>query len=189
MRAFAITIQYMHGLDTSQSRSRIGNTEITDRVFADDAVILTESLEVLVMALVALHEEIKTLELQVSRPKTKFQLFGGLQSLHACDKNIEISENFTYLGSVVHNVGGLRQDVLRRIGLAHSVRDSFNTTIWYCRYLCRWTNIWTFSSLVIPVLRYGSVILTLNTDLKRRNDVFGTRFLSSIMGYRCYNFV
>ncbi|KAG0711504.1 hypothetical protein GWK47_020476 [Chionoecetes opilio] len=49
----------------------LGNTKITDLVFADDAVIFAESLEVLVMALEALHEEAKPLGLEVSRLKTK----------------------------------------------------------------------------------------------------------------------
>ena len=36
-------------------------TQITDLVFADDAAISAKSLEVLVMALEALHEEVKPL--------------------------------------------------------------------------------------------------------------------------------
>ncbi len=40
---------------------------------ADDAVILAESLEVSVMALEALHKELKPLGLQVSWAKTNVQ--------------------------------------------------------------------------------------------------------------------
>ena len=47
-------------------------------VFADDEAIFAESLEVLVMALVALHEEVKPLGLKVSWAKTKVQVFGGV---------------------------------------------------------------------------------------------------------------
>ncbi|KAG0723298.1 hypothetical protein GWK47_005549 [Chionoecetes opilio] len=43
----------------SDCGASLGNTKITDLVFADDAVIFDESLEVLVMALEALHEEAK----------------------------------------------------------------------------------------------------------------------------------
>ena len=50
--------------------------------------------------------------------KTKVQLFGGLldktlQSIHACGEDIEIVENFTYLGSVRHNDGRSSQEVVR----------------------------------------------------------------------------
>ena len=181
-------------VDQSHCGASVGNAKITDLVFADDAVIFAESLEVLVMALEALHEETKPLGLQVSWPKTKVQVFGGLldetvQSVHACGEDVEISENFTYLGSVVHNNGGSRQEVLRRIGLAHGVMDSLSTSIWRCRYLCRRTKIRIFKSLVVPVLLYGCETWTLNTDLKRRIDAFGTKCLRRIMGYRWNDFV
>ena len=109
------------------------------------------------MVLEALHEEAKPLGLQVSWAKTKVQVFGSLldetvQSVHACGEDVEISESFTYLGSVVHNNGESGQEVLRRIGLAHGVMDSLNTSIWRCRYLCRRTKIRIFKSLVLPVL-------------------------------------
>ena len=69
-------------------------------------------------------------------------MFGGVldetvQSVHACGKDIKILENFTFLGREVHNDGESSQEVTRRIGLAHGVMDSLNTSIWRCRYLCR----------------------------------------------------
>ncbi|KAG0701618.1 ATP-dependent DNA helicase PIF1 [Chionoecetes opilio] len=65
-------------VDQSDCGASVGNTKITDLVFADDAVIFAESLEVLVMALKALHEEAKPLGLEVSWLKTKVQVFGDL---------------------------------------------------------------------------------------------------------------
>ncbi|KAG0727692.1 Replication stress response regulator SDE2 [Chionoecetes opilio] len=44
-------------VNQSDCGASLGNTKITDLVFADDAVLFAESLEVLVMALEALHEE------------------------------------------------------------------------------------------------------------------------------------
>ncbi|KAG0712241.1 hypothetical protein GWK47_018914 [Chionoecetes opilio] len=60
-------------VDQSDCGAYLGNTNITDLVFADDAVIFAESLEVLVMALEALHEEAKPLGLKVSgsRPRSR----------------------------------------------------------------------------------------------------------------------
>ena len=72
----------------SHCGASVGNIKITDLVFADDAAISTESVEVLVMALEALHEEVKALGLKVSWAKTKVQNFGRVlgdtvQSVHA----------------------------------------------------------------------------------------------------------
>ncbi|KAG0717015.1 hypothetical protein GWK47_008308 [Chionoecetes opilio] len=59
------------------------------KAFDSVHLIFAESLEVLVMALEALHEEAKPLGLEVSWLKTKVQVFGDLldeavQSVHAC---------------------------------------------------------------------------------------------------------
>ena len=53
-------------------------------------------------------------------------MFGGLldetvQSIHVYGKDIDILDSFPYLGSVAHNNGGSRQEVLWWIGLAHDV--------------------------------------------------------------------
>ncbi|KAG0714118.1 hypothetical protein GWK47_014747 [Chionoecetes opilio] len=60
-------------VDQSDCGESLGNTKITDLVFADDAVIFAESLEILVMALEALHEEAQPLRFEVSWLKTKVQ--------------------------------------------------------------------------------------------------------------------
>ena len=65
-------------VDQSHCGASVGNTKITDLVFADDAVIFAETLEILKLALGALHEEAKPLGLKVSWPKTKVRVFGGL---------------------------------------------------------------------------------------------------------------
>ena len=85
MRLCSITFQYMYGLgilgrvvDQSHCGASVSNTKITDLVFVDDAVIFAESMEVLMMALEALHKEAKPLGLQVFWRKTKVQVFGGL---------------------------------------------------------------------------------------------------------------
>ena len=95
----------MYGLGTGQncgSKSlSVGNTKITDLGFADNAVIFVKSLEVLVMALEALHEESKPIGLQVFWSKTKVQVFGSLldeavQSIHECSEDIHILDSFKY---------------------------------------------------------------------------------------------
>ena len=107
----------------------------------------------------------------------------------ACGENIDIFESFTCLGSIVHNNGGSRQEVILRITLAHGVVDSLTTSIWRCWYLYRRTKIRIFKSLVIPVLLYSCETWTLNTDLKRQIDVFGNKCLRSITVYRWNDFV
>ena len=52
-------------VDQSNCGAFVDNTKITDVVFADDAAIFIESLEVLVMVLEALYKEVKPLGIQI----------------------------------------------------------------------------------------------------------------------------
>ena len=78
--------------------------------------------------------------------------------------------------------------VHRRLGLAYGIMNSLNGSIWHCRYLSR-TKVSVFRTLVLPVLLYGSETWTLNGDLKRRLNAFGTKSLRRIMGYRWHDHV
>ena len=76
-------------MDQSHCEASVDSTEITYLVFANDVVVFAELLEVLVMALEALHKEAKMLGFQISWAKTKTDMFRGLldetvQSIHAC---------------------------------------------------------------------------------------------------------
>ncbi len=78
---------------------------VTD--LADDAAILAESMEVLVMALEVLQAE-KSLGPKFSWTKTEVQTFVGslddtVRSTNACCEDVEVLESFSYLGSVLHN--------------------------------------------------------------------------------------
>ena len=175
-------------VEGSSCGTSIGNFKLTDLDFADDAVIFAETLEVLELALEALHEETKPLGLKVSWTKTKIQDFGNLlgpdtQSVHVCGEDIEVVESFTYLGSAVHNTMESCGEVNRRLGMAYGVMDSLNKSIWRCRYLSRRTKVRVFKSLVLPVFLYGSETWTLSKALKRRINAFGTRCLRRVMGY------
>ena len=121
----------------------------------------------------------------------QIQVFGGLlgetvQSIHACGEDIDILNSFEYLGSIIHNNGGLHQEVLWWIGMAHGVMDLLKKNIWRCQYLCKQTKIQIFKLLVISFLLHGCETSTLNTDLKRWIDVLGNKCLHRMMGY-CWN--
>ncbi|KAG0725708.1 hypothetical protein GWK47_038100 [Chionoecetes opilio] len=110
-------------VDQNDFGASLGNTRITDFILAADAVLLAESLEVLVMALDALHEEANPLGFEVFWLKTKVQVFGGLldetlQFVHACGEDIEILEtihSFFNLPVVLLLNPGTVDDVISRL--------------------------------------------------------------------------
>lgn len=65
-------------LEQSRCEENVGNARVTAFVFADNSLLVTVSLEVLVMALEALPEITNALGLEVFWAKTKLQVFEGL---------------------------------------------------------------------------------------------------------------
>ena len=111
-----------------------GDVRISDLDFADDAVVFAETLGVLVDALERLSEEAEPLGLRVSWLKTKAQVFGNLldaaiDSISVNGESVDIVEEFTYLGSVVHHSAGCEAEVARRLAQARGVMNSLNKTV------------------------------------------------------------
>lgn len=92
----------VRAVDKSHCEESVENDRFNDFFFADNAVILTESPEVFVLALEELHDMMKPMGLKVFWLKTKVQVFGGLLDdmvlfVLACGEDTEITEDFTYL--------------------------------------------------------------------------------------------
>uniref|UniRef100_A0A3B3TD90 Reverse transcriptase domain-containing protein n=1 Tax=Paramormyrops kingsleyae TaxID=1676925 RepID=A0A3B3TD90_9TELE len=118
----------------------------TDLDFADDAVILAESMEALIGALERLSEESECLGLWVSWIKTKIQAFNdflgtAISNVSVCGGGVDLVKRFTYLGSDIHVSGDSSYEVSRWIG--------------------RRTKVQVFRVLVLPALLYGCETWTL----------------------------
>jgi sorting nexin-29 len=179
--------------DRGLCRASIGEAEVTDLDFADDAALLAESLDNLVEALEALEMETRPLGLQVSWTKTKVQSFddclAGCSAVSVCGESVEVLDRFTYLGSVIQSSGGSDLEVDRRLGLSYGVMESLNQAVWRCRYLSKRTKIQVFKVLVLPVMLYGAETWTLTASLETRLNAFVTKSLRRILGYRWNDFV
>ena len=123
----------------------LGEATITDLDFADDIVIFSETLEDLVATLDTLSMESEPLGLKVSWIKTKIQKFVGF-----FDENINLlppvvvqgalvsfADKFVYPGSAIGSGGRSFLEINRRLGIASSVMNLLNRSVWRCRYLCR----------------------------------------------------
>ena len=93
--------------ERSSCGASFGNVKISDLDFADDAVIIAETLDILLGALEVLNKESEPLGLRVSWVKTKIQAFNDILdaavlSVPVCGEDVEVVERFTYLGSDIH---------------------------------------------------------------------------------------
>ena len=98
-------------LRRSSCGALFGNVKISDLYFTVDAVIFTETLDILLGALEVLNEELEPLGLQVSWIKTKIQSFNdildaALLSIPIFGEDCEVTDRFSYLGSHIHVSAG-----------------------------------------------------------------------------------
>ena len=112
----------------------------------------------------ALSEEAELLGLQIFWIKTKVQAFDDILdativSILANDEKAEVTQTFSYFGSVIHSSISCGLEVNRRLGRAWSAMNSLDECVRRCRYLCKRTKSRVFCSLVLPVLLYSGETL------------------------------
>ena len=122
---FNICMDWILGkiLERSSCGVSLGHVKVSDLDFADYAVILAETLHVLVGALEALNEKSGPLGLQVSWFKTKIHafndiLYAAMLSVPGCGEYVEVTERFTYLGSDIPVSTRCEPEVNRHLGHA-----------------------------------------------------------------------
>ena len=98
-----------------------GGVLIIDFGFADN--VFAEKIKVLFEVLESLSEEAEPLRLQASWIKNKIQAFGDIldatvDSIAVNGENVEVTQTFTYLGSLIHSSTSCELEVNQRLGRA-----------------------------------------------------------------------
>ena len=107
-------------------------------------------------------------------------------------ENVNVTQTFTYQGSVIHSCTSCELEVNRRLGRALSAMNSLDEGMWRCRYLCKRTKVQIFRLLVLPVLLYSCETWTLTGELRQRLNSFATtvcRFADIVLGYRWHDYM
>ena len=135
MRPGTIAFQRLHRLDywSCGKKNELWGVfwRCVDLDFADDVVILAETIETLNEALETLSEESEPLGQCVSWIKTKIQAFGhileaAVDSLSTEGEKVDLMETFTYLGSVLHRSTSCKAVVDRWLVLALGVMNALD---------------------------------------------------------------
>ena len=152
-------------------------TTFTDTDYADDIAVVESDINKLPNVLQNIEQESAKLGLHISWTKTKIQNIGTgslAATLPVLGQNVEGVDRFIYLGSLIDSPGGCRTECLRRIGLASScMRDL--AAVWKQKHLSLETKLRLYSSLVTPVLLYGSDTWTLTKSELSRLQAFHVR--------------
>ncbi|XP_062527082.1 uncharacterized protein LOC134199679 [Bombyx mori] len=99
----------------------VGGVKITNLRYADDTTLLAANESEMVALLDRMERISKEMGLSINKSKTKVMVVdrsGKLELTGALD--LEIVDNFNYLGSNISNNGSCEREVRRRIGMAKS---------------------------------------------------------------------
>ena len=91
--------------------------------------------------------------------------------IHAGNEDIEIVDQFNFLGSMISNQGGCSVEIRRRIGMAKTSMCSMNK-LWKDRNISKATKICHVSSLIFPIATYACEAWVISVADQRRMKAF-----------------
>ena len=154
--------------------------------YADDMEFMAKTLRELDAMLLRFTPSAARVGLCLNVPKTK--LMNGTRQGAAAQGNVlcggvnlEVVNNFKYLGSILTSDNDMRVEVLARI--ASGARCSFSVkAIMNSRAISRGTKVQVYLSIIRPVVMYGSETWSLTKELERKLQVFENSILRRICG-------
>ena len=152
---------------------KVGGQLISNLRYADDTTLLARSEAELADAFRRIERESEILGLKINRSKTKLMIVdreGGTArtgELH----DLEQVHDFVYLGSVVSDNGGCKEELGRRIQMGKQAMTRLDK-IWRDRGISRCTKVRLVKSLVFSVFLYGVETWTMKSYERARIDAF-----------------
>jgi len=131
----------------------------------------------LVAGLLVLQDEAAPLGLQVHWTKTKIQHVREPRptqsTVQVAAENVDLVDEFIYLGSLISHDGGSEAEILRRIGISRECFSLLEKNIWRSHILTD-TKVHLYRTYILPVLLYGCEKWTVSKTLAKRLDAFDT---------------
>ena len=170
------------------SRRKIdGREKLVETQFADDAAIVTENRRVLEHAVKVLMIVVAKWGLHVNIVKTKAMVLGhgvaeDYKPVKTNDGDIEIVENFKYLGSTINSMGEVSHDIKDRVANASRAFGILRKAVFNDKDLHVKTKAKVYSAVVLSTLLYGSETWTTKQIDIQKLESFNNRCLRSIKG-------
>ena len=166
-----------------KAKTKVKKTVIRDMLFADDAAIAAHSPSQLQSLMDRFANACTDFGLTVSLKKTKV-LAQATTSPKITINNyqLEVVEQFIYLGSTITSKLSLKKELDRRIGMAASTFSRLSTRVWKNPRLSIKTKVTVYNACVVSTLLYGSECWTTNAAQEQRLNVFHMRSLRKLLG-------
>jgi len=189
---FALAIDWVLSKATDRKGIQwVQEQKLSDLDFADDIAALAETTQELQPLVSDIGSSAASIGLKISTKKTKNMLSGPHPPATAVfidQDEVEVVENFTYLGSSINNNGEIDKELDCRIGKASAAFNQLGK-IWRCKKLSLKLKLRFYNSNVLSTLLYGSESWNLKTSHEKKLDAFDSKCVRKILGIKWSDFV
>lgn len=152
--------------------------------YADDINIIGRSIRAVKGSYETLKEKAREMGLEINVSKTKgmaIRMRSPGQNWTIGDDNIEIVDEFTYLGSKLNNKNTFEQEIRHRITKGNRALYALHKTL-KSKIIDKKTKVTVYKTLIRPVVTYGCETWTLTRRLEEMLDTFERKVLRKIYG-------
>jgi hypothetical protein len=163
----------MRGADLEEAEEgiRIGGRKVNNLRYADDTTLMAETEEDLRSIILKIKEKSEQSGLLLNIKKTKIMSTTNLERFTLNDEEIEVVDNFTFLGVMIRKDGECEREIYRRIAMGKAAMSKL-LKIMKDRDITRATKIRMVKALVYPVMMYGCETWTIRKKERKRIDSF-----------------
>ena len=190
-----VTLRFRHGqklVGDRTAKSRLSTTRITESQFADDAAVYAATWEAFEQATTEFVQTASRWGLTVNIRRTKGVAVGRLipapdtRPVQLEDGEVEMVNEFTYLGSCVISDGDLNREVRGRIANAARVFGCLKVPIFQSNHLSIEIKRNVYRAVVLGTLLYGAETCTVKAEHLRCLTTFHNRCVRTILGVSKY---
>ena len=160
------------------------NGRLTDLDFADDIALVDDAWVGMRELTKRIETEAGTVGLCINAEKTKIMVVGDMaetESITAGGKQVEVVEEFCYLGSMISRKGDSERDIKTRIGKANAIFGRLNN-IWKSKTLNTKIKIRLYESLVMSTLLYAAETWPMTVADMKKLEAAHHRWQRKILG-------
>ena len=174
----------LFNLGRLRAKKKVCEDLIRDMLFADDAAVTTNTKQEMQAPMDCFSQACKDFGLALSLKKT--HVLGKdtmeLPAITIVDYEIDVVEQFTYLGSTITNNLSLDTEIDKRIGQAATTFARLTSRVQTNPKLTVKTKMVVYNACVVSTLMYGSETCTTYARQEKRVNSFHLRSIRRILG-------